>query len=85
MSHQLIDMLESVEVQHQDAHHVVLALGLNDGLVQPVDEACLIGQPREGILLAEGHEPVLQMLDLPHGLLQPETRLHAVDLAQEAL
>jgi hypothetical protein len=47
---------------------VIVALGLKNGLVQPVDEACLIGQPREGVLLAEGHELLLQVFDVPLGL-----------------
>jgi hypothetical protein len=64
MSHQLIDTLEAVKVQHQDAHPVVVALGLKNGLVQSIDEASLVRQSREGILLAEGHESALQVLDV---------------------
>src|SRR3970040_1426221 len=60
----VVDVLETVEVEEQDAHAAAVALGVEQRLPQPVGEQDPVRQTGEGVVLREELDALLGALAL---------------------
>lgn len=75
VTQRVVEGLEAVYVDHQQGHHAAALVGKGDGLLQPILEQLMVGQPGQGIVVGEkerllfGQLQLVQIIDHPDAAL----------------
>ena len=62
----VVDFLEVVQVEQDDAHHLPAPLGVGDLALQPLLEGDPVGQPGQGVVVRHEGEPLLRPFAVGH-------------------
>ncbi len=71
-----VDELEAVQIHEGDRNDAALALGLDDGLFEPVVEQITVGQPRQDVMIGLVRKLVLVALDVADVVLHTDEMGH---------